>query len=143
MHHALSYQLLHRHGPSSVQTSVDFRVDDESLLRLLARAGAPSDVVGVIEIGRTDSNLGAAARLVGDAAPDTDEGRVLLYVCGECGDLGCGAIGARVTVGNGQIVWSDFALENGYEASTPIGGVGPFEFDAAEYRAVVAAASAL
>lgn len=142
MHHALSHQPLRRPGPGDVQTSVDFRIDDESLLRMLCRAGAPSDVMGVFQIGRNDSNLAVAARLFGDAAPDTAEERVLLYVCAECGDIGCGAIGVRVTVGNAMVVWSDFAVENGYEAAIPISGVGPFEFEVSKYRAAVAAASA-
>ncbi len=44
-------------------------------------------------------------------------GRVPLYVCAECGDLGCGAITALVERTSDGFVWRDFAFENNYDAS--------------------------
>jgi hypothetical protein len=46
--------------------------------------------------------------------------RIALYVCGECGDLGCGAVTATLTAASDTITWSDFAWDNGHEATDPI-----------------------
>jgi hypothetical protein len=64
-------------------------------------------------------------------------GRVPLYVCAECGDLGCGAITALVERTPDGFVWSDFAFENNYDASitdaASYRAIGPFVFNKAEY----------
>jgi len=39
-------------------------------------------------------------------------GRYSLYVCNECGDIGCGAITAKITKEKDAIIWSDFGYEN-------------------------------
>lgn len=49
-----------------------------------------------------------------------DPGRVMLYVCGECRDLGCGSVTASLTVKGDTVTWSDFAWDNGYEPTDPI-----------------------
>ena len=68
-------------------------------------------------------------------------GRVPLYVCAECGDLGCGAITALVERTSDGFVWRDFAFENNYDASiTDVGSycaVGPFVFNETEYWRVL------
>jgi hypothetical protein len=62
---------------------------------------------------------------------------VPIYVCGECGDLGCGAITAIVERTPEGFVWRNFAFENNYDATMtdlePYRGVGPFFFNEAEY----------
>jgi hypothetical protein len=68
-------------------------------------------------------------------------GRVPLYVCAECGDLGCGAITALVERGPDGFVWRDFASENNYDASITDAesyrAVGPFVFNKTEYWCVL------
>lgn len=59
-----------------------------------------------------------------------DEGRKALYVCPECGDLGCGAYTALVVRENGYVVWKDFGFDNRVEDFEPI---GPFIFDYYDY----------
>lgn len=63
-----------------------------------------------------------------------------IYVSGECGDLGCGAITAIVERTPDGFVWRDFAYENDYDAGMTdvesYRGVGPFHFDRAEYGRV-------
>jgi hypothetical protein len=75
------------------------------------------------------------------------EGRQALYVCPECGDLGCGAISAVVTREGGYFVWKDFAYYNSINYSnqdpnapysptiSPEGyeDIGPFIFEAGSY----------
>ena len=50
-------------------------------------------------------------RLARRAAPDLAHERTALYVCPECGDLGCGAVSAVVSGGAGVISWSDFGFK--------------------------------
>lgn len=68
-------------------------------------------------------------------------GRVPLYVCAECGDLGCGAITALVERTSDGFVWRDFAFENNYDASITDAesyrAVGPFVFNKTEYWRVL------
>jgi hypothetical protein len=58
----------------------------------------------------------------------------MIYVCPECGDIGCGAITAVIKDYGSSIVWSDFGYETDY------GGIGetydqivPIEFGRADY----------
>jgi hypothetical protein len=61
----------------------------------------------------------------------------MLFVCAECGDLGCGALTVQIAVTDGGIVWRDFAHENDYDPDMTererFRAVGPFVFDAAQY----------
>jgi hypothetical protein len=66
----------------------------------------------------------------------------MLFVCPECGDLGCGAITVAISAHGDTITWSDFRYENNYDATitTRYADVGPFRFDAAAYRNALEAA---
>jgi hypothetical protein len=64
----------------------------------------------------------------------------LLYICPECGDIGCGAYGVKLRLTDSTAEWFDFAYENGYEAGRPL-AVGPFIFDRSEYNAALEVAS--
>jgi len=70
-----------------------------------------------------------------------DPGRVFLFVCGECGDLGCGAITAALRVGPNRVTWSQLAWENGSEPAEPVGNAPDvLSFDIANYEDVLAGA---
>jgi len=63
--------------------------------------------------------------------------RVALYICPECGDLGCGAVTAKISVHDDVVTWSDFGYENTYEdAMFPdtLSAIGPFTFELREYE---------
>ena len=66
---------------------------------------------------------------------------VSLYVCAECGDLGCGAITALVQRTPDGFVWRDFVFEDNYDASITgaesYRAVGPFVFNKTEYWRVL------
>lgn len=68
-------------------------------------------------------------------------GRVPLYVCAECGDLGCGAITALVERTPDGFVWRDFAFENNYDGTMTdmdsYRAIGPFMFNKTEYWQVL------
>src|ERR1044071_8719053 len=96
---------------------LDFVVDGESLYDQLP----VGDQVTPLGCWPPDSEREHIQQLL------SASGRVPLYVCAECGDLGCGAITALVEWTSDGFVWSDFAFENNYDASIT---------DAASYRAV-------
>jgi len=149
MPHSLGFRFLHRQasesGGASTQsrTSVDFLIDGESLLTQLAEAdGGHADLMGCLVSGFPEHNQKKLALLVSHAPVETDEGRVLLYVCPECGDIACGSFAAKIRINADAVEWSDFAYENGYEPARPLPGIGPFVFSTQGYKSVVTQASA-
>ena len=63
---------------------------------------------------------------------------MMLYVCPECGDIGCGAITAQVEETAEHFVWRGFGYENDYDPSMPdlteYQEFGPYIFNKSEYR---------
>jgi hypothetical protein len=80
-------------------------------LALSTRAGRKSDLVGVLGWGDAAAQDAAVARLLLEWRADTPTERVALYVCKECGDLGCGALSVRVERRANVVTWSDFYYE--------------------------------
>jgi hypothetical protein len=71
---------------------------------------------------------------------DFPNDRRSLYVCPECGDLGCGALSAVIENVDNQIIWRDFGYQNNYEDIVHLDSyrdIGPFVFEAAEYESVI------
>ncbi len=65
-----------------------------------------------------------------------ESGRVMIYVCAECGDIGCGAITASLKDFGDRIIWSDFGYETDYGGITETyDQVKPIEFNRASYFA--------
>ena len=149
MPNRLSYEPLIRAGATgststTARTSADFNIDGESLLHILVREhGGHGDLMGVFVHGYPESNADVAMQLRLQAAPSSDSERVLLYICPECGDIGCGAYSAKVTRDQETYSWRDFCYENGYEDPRWLETVGPFVFQAAQYEAAIVSASAL
>lgn len=147
----LSHEILTRQGastPDGVSTqariSANFVVNGKSLLRSLVEVGGGhSDFMGRFVAGYPDVNKSALNELLCRSSPTIEGGCTLLYLCPECGDIGCGAYAARVLREANTYVWLDFAYVNGYEPPQPITGVGPFIFSISDYEHAVTAASAL
>ena len=110
--------------------SNDFLVNGQSLLQLLGHGQRAGCFVSHHERRNTQ----ARKRLLRQAEPDTPGGRVLIYACTCCGDLGCGGLAVRVTRDDTAYIWSDFALESrGPDAEKPITHIGPFRFQRGDY----------
>lgn len=146
----LSQRQLFRPGSSSggctvaERRSIDFLVDGESLLQRLVKVDdGHADFMGCFVNGYPEQNAKNAEKLIVLAGPDTDTGRVLLYICPECGDIGCGAYTARVTKADQYYTWSEFAYENGYEDARLLEDVGPFSFESDAYEKAIKCASSL
>ncbi|TDP90622.1 hypothetical protein [Labedaea rhizosphaerae] len=125
---------------------LDFIVDGESLRDRLAAVleDAPTlvDCVPVLvlnwPIGFPAADYGP---LIGELPSPLDDGRVPLYVCPECGDLGCGGVTAVIERTEDTVVWRDFGYQNDYEPFDPgdiLTGVGPIVFDRQAYEDVLA-----
>lgn len=130
-------------GSKIERVSVDFLVGGTSLLAQLLKADVGhGDFMGCFVHGFPVENLRKLAQLASALEADTEDGRHLLYVCPECGDIGCGAYSAKLRLTESTAEWYDFAYENGYEGGRPLTEVGPFMFARSEYNAALELASA-
>lgn len=72
---------------------------------------------------------------------DLRSGRVPLYVCAMCGDLGCGALTVQVTLIGEGFVWQDFRYEGFSTSEAHVSDImarlGPFVFEAEAYRSLL------
>ena len=97
---------------------LDFMIDGQ---RLADRLMVAPDMTTLLNRAWLPSVEGAVLELLGQRpAEGLDTGRVFLFVCGECGDLGCGAVTAALDVDPDRTTWSQFAWEGGYEPAEPI-----------------------
>jgi hypothetical protein len=71
-------------------------------------------------------------------------GRIPIYVCAECGDIGCGVVSAEIIREDDAIIWRDFGRENDYEDQIHrdlYAHVDPFRFSWLQYKAVLTSAT--
>lgn len=75
---------------------------------------------------------------------DLPDGRIALYTCPECGDLGCGGITLDIKLHGDIIIWSNFGYQNNYDGELyqedRFRQYGPFHFEMNHYRAVLLSA---
>lgn len=147
-HNTMSFQDAVRPGSSSngctsVERSfADFRIDERSLLEILVTAdGGHSDYMSGFVSGYSEQNLRFADSLIRCNRPEAEPCRVVIYICPECGDIGCGAYSVQIRSLRDEIIWEEFAYENGYEEPRVISDVGPFIFSSPPYVRVVKNAS--
>lgn len=114
---------------------LDYVVGDTAL-----SASVKYDCVSTLGWGSSKCQAEAIDRLLGRRPPDLPSGlRTSLYVCPECGDIGCGATGAVITITDETVVWDDFA----HESMVPEGlvttrlGLGPLVFEKNAYVALL------
>ena len=116
---------------------LDFEVNGTSLYDALRGYGF--DHIGAIWL-EPDVEVEAdatVAKLLGQAPPDLPPDRVAVYVCPECGDLGCGAITVRVDLGRDEIRWHDWAWQTDYDPEpdrSELAEMPPLSFDRATYE---------
>ena len=74
---------------------------------------------------------------------DFPNNRRSIYVCAECGDLGCGAVSAIIEENGDHIIWRDFGYQNNYDESLYLENyvdIGPFAFDRRDYERAIKSA---
>jgi hypothetical protein len=111
---------------------LDFVVSGRSLYGEFRRRGY--DVVPRLGSDLVPVDVETRALLLLEKEGDTPSGRVALYRCPLCGDLGCGAIAVRIARQGRGILWSEFAWETGYGDIWPIERLGPILFSEQQYR---------
>jgi hypothetical protein len=102
--------------------------------------GGHDDFMGCFVKGFNAQNETTARKLKLLTEP---EDRVLLYICPECGDIGCGAYSAHIVKTDSGYIWENFAYENGYEELRIIENFGPFSFESLAYEAAIDRAAIL
>ncbi|MBX3287178.1 MAG: hypothetical protein KF703_17655 [Actinobacteria bacterium] len=127
-------------GGCTERSYLDFVIDGRSLLDLLGPEAR--DTCGCLGWGEPTAQADTVRRLGLEAEPSVAGGREPIYVCPECGDLGCGAVTARITASEGVVRWDAFAVENDWdpEIFEPIESADPFTFELLAYRYALGAA---
>lgn len=83
----------------------------------------------------------AVQRLLGESEPDAPDGRVSVYVCAECADLGCGSITVVIERSNDMVSWRDWGYQNNYEEGFGrLAELPDVTFDADQYDSTLRAA---
>jgi len=93
---------------------LDFIIDRKSLKDLLNRGNA--DLIspfGWAENKAYEKEILREYRL--QKPPELQTGRIMVYVCPECEDVGCGAITFAIKDLGDRIQWLDFGYENLFE----------------------------
>jgi hypothetical protein len=125
-------------GSKTARSFLDFTIDGDPLHERLAQ---PLDLISVLWLDHPapEERQKAVRRLLKLAPGDFPDDRVALYICPECGDLGCGAISVEILISEDKVIWRDFGYENNYESVVTrdrYKSIGPFEFERAAYEAV-------
>lgn len=122
-------------------------VDDSPLRELLDHFDAEDRELDSAGLGPTGDNVpvlvhnwpipgsDGALQLLGEEPSELANGRGVLYVCGACGDLACGAVTVTVERTGRTVVWRDFGWDAGWDgAEEKIRFVGgPFVFEREQY----------
>jgi hypothetical protein len=116
--------------------TIDFIIDNNSLLNLLVKYGGHNDLMGCFAKGWKTLNENSKEKLLLKLKPETINGRMAIYVCPECADIGCGAFCCEIEESNENYVWKNFAYENNYE-DAKILDVGSFCFNKNKYEKII------
>ncbi|MDR2494760.1 MAG: hypothetical protein LBD24_06015 [Spirochaetaceae bacterium] len=118
--------------------TIDFMIDNKSLLHILVNEfDGNNDYMGCFSKGWNKLNEESKNKLLLKKEPDTTDGRIMVYVCPECADIGCGALCCKINTFEEFYVWNDFAYENNYEEAKRIKAVGPYYFNRKSYEELI------
>jgi len=109
---------------------LDLVIDGESLYDKVG------DFISPLGWQSDSENRKAVDRFLRRTESDFPGNRMSIFICPECGDLGCGAVSAVIEREGGNIVWRDFGYQNNYDDAVhreDLEDLGPFTFNATEY----------
>ena len=117
---------------------LDFVVNGVSLLEV---ASVTNDASLITPLNRAwiDAVPGEIDYLLGTTPnPELASDRIMVLVCSVCGDLGCGAVTARMVIDAERVVWTDWRWETNYDEPSSFDGL-PSEmvFDRPSYETVI------
>lgn len=99
------------------------------------------DLISCLGWAVQSENEQAVKRLLLEASADFSNNRRSLYVCPECGDLGCGAVSVIIEQKENKIIWRDFAFQYDYSDDlTEYKRLETFVFDKIEYEKIIKSA---
>ena len=116
---------------------LDFAIGGQSLWEKLNKPDMVSVLCFEYAAKALDESLRAANRLLLAEKADHPNDRRSLFICSECGDLGCGAISCVIVREGNAVVWKEFVLQNNYEDNVERSGyaaIGPFIFESESYE---------
>jgi hypothetical protein len=113
----------------------DFTINGRALRTMVD----PGDNIGLFGWLPHDVEVGFARSLLLREPSKLPSGRVPLYICPECGDLGCQSLSVRAIEEPDRFVWTEFAYEANYDAgpATKFIEVRPFSFEKRAYEAAI------
>jgi len=127
-------------GDKTARHFLDFVVDGQSLYQMLTEYDL---ITGLSADDKVPLRVAEATidRLLGSVAGDAPRGRVSVYVCPECGDLGCGALTVELRRTPDRVMWLAWGYQNNYEDTLHAVDLGLDElsFDRDQYEAVLRA----
>jgi hypothetical protein len=137
---ALKLEIRHRDGGNgkTPRDYFDFVIDGEPLSEKVG-----GDFASCLGWFVPAENERAIHRLLLEGPADCSFERNSLYVCPECGDLGCGAVTVVFERAGDKVIWRGFGYQNNYQdevVSAGFEGIGPYTFDNAEYEDAIARA---
>lgn len=119
-------------GGRTERRYLDFTIDGVPLSTLF-----DADFISPFGWLAANEQIASIDSLLRKSPPDLPHGRTTLYICPECGDLGCGAITMSMQREAGFIIWKNFGFQNNYEDVVHTKGfesIGPFTFDGRQYH---------
>ena len=142
---ALELRKRHRKGETFKNGStkadrkyIDFNVSGQLLGQLF---GLPDfDLIGTFSYSENKEYYNRLVdEFLGLVKPELITGRTCFYVCPECGDIGCGAITAKIEFTDKTVIWKEFGYENNYSEPdlNNYVEIGPFVFDRKEYSKTI------
>ena len=121
---------------------LDFVIDGKSLWEMLKKPDMVSILCFEYAAAAPHESFKAVNRLLLLEEADHADNRRSLFICPECGDLGCAAISCVISRADNVFIWQDFGGQHNYDDAlhphlAPYQSVGPFIFDAAAYEALL------
>ncbi|WP_346619715.1 hypothetical protein [Blastococcus montanus] len=122
----------------------DWTVDGVPLRRLVAdRWGVPDLPSELTRLWPEDPGAAVAGlrALLGEGAPDFDDGRVALLVCSVDQDINCRALGTRLVIDNDTVQWRDVGWQCDFAEFVPApdeyGPLPTYSFDRRQYEGLL------
>jgi hypothetical protein len=132
-------------GRHAERSFLDFRVGDWLLGPLVATrvrlVDLANDYVSVL-VTNWPAGFPAQAvmQLLGMEEPPLPDGRTPLYLCAECGGLGCGAVTAVIERDDDGVTWHSLGRQTDYDSFVdyePFKDLGPYRFHITSYEATL------
>lgn len=113
----------------------DFIIDGKPLSELLGvKENGMIGVLGTFSHGNYEKEK--ISELLLEKETELGNGRVIIYGCSECLDIGCGAMTVKIEKVDNSIIWKEFAYENEYEETDfeEYKKIGSFVFEQKAYQ---------